>query len=46
MMDARTDSSKAKRAERVVLRAVFLLMAAFAVYGASHMGWIRTSLFD
>jgi hypothetical protein len=46
MMDVRTDSSKARRAERVVLRAGLLLIAAFAVYAASHMGWIRTSLFE
>jgi len=38
--------SKSVRAERLLIRAGLLLMVVFAVYGASHMGWIRTSLFD
>jgi len=38
--------SKPARAERLLIRAGLLLMAAFAVYAALNMGWIRTSLFD
>jgi len=37
--------SKSARAERLLIRVGLLLMAAFAVYAALNMGWIRTSLF-